>query len=37
VLDHKLRGVMFWNYESDSTGAMLDAVDAGLGVKPGAR
>jgi chitinase len=37
VLNHKLRGVMFWNYESDSTGAMLDAVDAGLGVKPGAR
>jgi len=37
VLDHKLRGVMFWDYESDSTGALLDAVDAGLGINPGAR
>jgi chitinase len=37
VLRHKLRGVMFWDYESDSTGALLDAVDAGLGISPGAR
>jgi chitinase len=35
VLRHKLRGVMFWDYESDSTGALLDAVDAGLGLNPG--
>jgi chitinase len=32
VLEHKLRGVMFWDYEADSTGALLDAVDAGLGI-----
>jgi chitinase len=37
VLHHKLRGVMFWDYELDSTGALLDAVDAGLGVTPNAR
>jgi len=30
VLDHKLAGVMFWDYESDSTGVLLDAVNAGL-------
>ena len=30
VLDHHLAGIMFWDYESDSTGALLDAVDAGL-------
>jgi len=30
VLENKLRGVMFWDYESDPTGTMLDAVDAGL-------
>jgi chitinase len=36
VLDHKLRGVMFWDYESDKTGTLLDAVDAGLGINPGA-
>jgi len=28
---------MFWDYELDSTGALLDAVDAGLGVTPNAR
>jgi chitinase len=37
VLDHKLRGVMFWDYESDKTGALLDAVDAGLGIQSGAQ
>jgi chitinase len=37
VLDHKLRGVMFWDYESDKTGALLDAVDAGLGIYSGAQ
>jgi chitinase len=31
VLDGKLRGVMFWDYESDGAGALLNAVDAGLG------
>ena len=31
ILDHKLRGVMFWTYESDGTGELLNAVDAGLG------
>ncbi|MGA3080455.1 MAG: glycoside hydrolase family 18 protein [Terracidiphilus sp.] len=36
VLDRKLRGVMFWDYESDKTGALLDAVDAGLGIHSGA-
>jgi chitinase len=30
VLDHKLGGVMFWDYESDSTGVLLDAVNAGF-------
>jgi len=30
VLEGKLRGVMFWDYESDPTGTLLDAVDAGL-------
>ena len=37
VLEHKLRGVMFWDYEADSTGALLDAVDAGLGMHPDAQ
>jgi chitinase len=35
VLAHKLRGVMFWDYESDSTGALLDAVNAGFDRAPG--
>jgi chitinase len=30
VLENKLRGVMFWDYESDTTGTLLDAVNAGL-------
>ena len=37
VMEHKLRGIMFWDYEADSTGALLDAVDAGLGIAPGAQ
>lgn len=37
VLDHKLAGVMFWNYESDSTGTLLDAIAAGLGKNPAAQ
>lgn len=36
VRDRKLRGVMFWDYESDTTGTLLNAVDAGLGVGSGA-
>lgn len=36
VLENKLAGVMFWNYEDDSTGTLLDAIDAGLGIGPGA-
>ncbi|HTJ29702.1 MAG TPA: glycoside hydrolase family 18 protein, partial [Acidobacteriaceae bacterium] len=30
VLDHHLAGVMFWDYESDPTGALLHAVDESL-------
>jgi len=37
VLAHRLRGVMFWDYESDSTGALLDAVNDGLKTSLGAR
>ena len=37
VLDQKLAGVMFWDYESDPTGTLLDAVDAGLNNNPTAR
>jgi chitinase len=31
VLSHKLGGIMFWDYESDSSGALLNAVNEGLG------
>jgi chitinase len=27
VLDHKLAGVMFWDYQSDPTGTLLDTID----------
>jgi len=37
VLANKLRGVMFWDYESDSSGALLDAVDEGLNRTPDAK
>lgn len=30
VLSHKLGGIMFWDYESDSTGLLLNAVNDGL-------
>ena len=30
VTDHKLSGIMFWEYFNDSTGILLDAVHAGL-------
>ncbi|HEY1904027.1 MAG TPA: glycoside hydrolase family 18 protein [Terracidiphilus sp.] len=36
VLSHHLRGIMFWDYEGDSTGALLNAVNAGLGKSSGA-
>jgi chitinase len=30
VLDHKLCGIMFWDYAGDPSGTLLDAIDAGL-------
>ncbi len=30
VIDHRLGGVMFWEYKSDPTGTLLDSIDAGL-------
>jgi chitinase len=30
VLDHKLGGIMFWDYAADPSGTLLDAIDAGL-------
>jgi chitinase len=30
VIAHKLRGIMFWSYESDPTGTLLNAVNDGL-------
>ncbi|HET9099703.1 MAG TPA: glycoside hydrolase family 18 protein [Acidobacteriaceae bacterium] len=30
VIDHRLAGMMFWEYESDPSGKLLDAVDRGL-------
>jgi len=30
VLSHKLKGIMFWDYESDKTGELLNAVSDGL-------
>ncbi len=35
VLDHHLGGIMFWEYSSDPTGALLNAVDAGLKIGAG--
>jgi chitinase len=32
VIDHHLAGMMFWEYESDPSGKLLDAVDKGLGM-----
>ncbi len=32
VRDHKLGGVMFWDYAGDANGKLLGAVDEGLGV-----
>jgi chitinase len=30
AVDHKLAGIMFWDYSGDPSGALLDAVDAAL-------
>jgi chitinase len=30
VLEHKLGGIMFWEYSADPKGALLDTVDQGL-------
>ncbi|HEX5236250.1 MAG TPA: glycoside hydrolase family 18 protein [Silvibacterium sp.] len=30
VIDHRLAGVMFWDYMGDPTGALLDAIDSTL-------
>lgn len=30
VIDHHLAGMMFWEYESDPSGKLLDAIDLGL-------
>lgn len=32
VLEHKLGGIMFWDYEGDPSGTLLHAVDASLGL-----
>jgi len=37
VLDHGLRGVMFWDYEADASGHLLDAVNRGLEKNSGTR
>ena len=36
VLENKLRGVMFWDYAADPTGALLDTIDTGLWKNAGA-
>ena len=36
VLDHKLGGIMFWEYGGDSGGTLLDAIDEGLRQKQAA-
>jgi len=37
VLDRHLGGIMFWDYESDSSGALLSAVNTGLASNPSKR
>jgi chitinase len=34
VLDHKLAGIMFWDYSSDPSGKLLDAINTGLHRNP---
>ncbi len=36
VLDHKLGGIMFWDYSGDPSGALLDAIQQGLHRQPAA-
>jgi len=36
VIDHHLAGMMFWEYESDPSGKLLDAIDSGLNMTPSA-
>jgi chitinase len=36
VLAHHLAGMMFWDYASDTTGALLGAIDTGLKILPNA-
>lgn len=35
VLTNKLKGIMFWDYAADPTGALLDTIDTGLWKNPG--
>jgi chitinase len=37
VLNHRLRGVMFWDNAADPTGALLDTIDTGLRQNSGAK
>ena len=37
VLDHHLAGVMFWDYFADSSGKLLDTIDAALLHAPAAQ
>jgi len=37
VLNHKLRGVMFWDYAADPTRVLLDTIDTGLGQNSGTK
>jgi chitinase len=34
VIDHKLAGVMFWEYAGDSANTLLDSIDTGLRQQP---
>lgn len=36
AVDHKLAGIMFWDYSGDPTGTLLDAIDRAREGKPGA-
>jgi chitinase len=34
IVDHQLRGVMFWDYAADPSGALLNTIDAVLWKSP---
>jgi len=34
VVDHKLAGMMFWDYAGDPAGVLLDSIDKGMGKNP---